>query len=84
METTLEFIGDRQLDGRRTQLATGYMKHSFAYGSTFYQSWLQVLWHQPRNPTPPTLRPTPYTCTRHPTPETMADQTSPPGQVQVW
>ena len=42
METSLEFIGDRQVDGRKTQLATGYMKHSFAYGSTFYQSWVQV------------------------------------------
>jgi len=42
METSLEFIGDRQMDGRKTQMVTGYMKHSFAYGSTFYQSWLQV------------------------------------------
>ncbi len=24
------------------QRQTGYMKHSFAYGSTFYQSWLKV------------------------------------------
>ena len=42
METSLEFIGDRQMDGRKTQILTGYMKHSFAYGSTFYQSWVQV------------------------------------------
>ena len=42
METSLEFIGDRQMDGRKTQIVTGYMKHSFAYGSTFYQSWVQV------------------------------------------
>jgi hypothetical protein len=42
METSLQFIGDRQMDGRKTQIVTGYMKHSFAYGSTFYQSWLQV------------------------------------------
>ena len=46
METSLEFIGDRQMDGRKTQILTGYMKHSFAYGSTFYQSWLQVFKNQ--------------------------------------
>jgi len=46
METSLEFIGDRQMDGRKTQRVTGYMKHSFAYGSTFYQSWLQVFNNQ--------------------------------------
>mmetsp|Transcript_15026 Transcript_15026/g.50771 ORF Transcript_15026/g.50771 Transcript_15026/m.50771 type:complete len:432 (-) Transcript_15026:1353-2648(-) len=45
-ETTLEFIGDRQLDGRRMQRLTGYLKHSFAYGSTFYQSWLKVFQNQ--------------------------------------
>ena len=42
LEQTLGFVADRQIDGRKTQLATGYMKHSFAYGSTFYQSWRQV------------------------------------------
>lgn len=41
-EESLEFVATRQIDGMIAARRTGYMKHNFAYGSTFFPSWLQI------------------------------------------